>query len=82
MIERHIRALQRAGLWPINECVHLGRAIEAVALVYATVTYTTVYQLCTLRAANHRESEANAERLARLIWVEYWRARHPSRPHC
>ena len=29
--ERAIRVLQRAGLYPVSECLHLGRALEAVA---------------------------------------------------
>lgn len=29
--ERSIRHLKRLGLWPVNECLVLGRAFEAIA---------------------------------------------------
>lgn len=32
--QRAIRHLQRAGLWPINECRYLGHSLVGVALAY------------------------------------------------
>lgn len=41
--EQAIRTLKRHNLWPRNECVHLGRAFEAVALCYEVVSNADMF---------------------------------------